>query len=86
VIRLAWEHHDVFELVHLNDITAAESVAYLLKYDSVHGTWGPEVEAKDGHIVITEGQRVARVPYSNSNTLEGVRISATHITAIGFLK
>ena len=23
-----------------NDITAIESVAYLLKFDSVHGVWG----------------------------------------------
>ena len=36
-IRIAWARPDTFQLVHLNDITAIESVAYLLKYDSVHG-------------------------------------------------
>jgi glyceraldehyde 3-phosphate dehydrogenase len=36
-IRLAWARPDIFQLVHLNDITAVESVAYLLKFDSVHG-------------------------------------------------
>ncbi len=28
-----------FEIVHINDICAIESAAYLLKYDSVHGTF-----------------------------------------------
>lgn len=36
-IRLAWEQPGVFEIAHLNDIAAIESVAYLLRYDSVHG-------------------------------------------------
>jgi glyceraldehyde 3-phosphate dehydrogenase len=36
-IRIAWARPDIFQIVHLNDITAAESVAYLLKFDSVHG-------------------------------------------------
>eukprot|EP00955_Chlamydomonas_euryale_P016381 175175-Chlamydomonas_euryale.AAC.1 len=36
-LRIAWEQPDKFEIVHLNDITPAESVAYLLRYDSVHG-------------------------------------------------
>ena len=36
-LRLAWAQPDAFELVHINDVAAVESVAYLVKYDSVHG-------------------------------------------------
>ena len=35
-IRLAWALPEQFEIVHMNDITPADSVAYLTKYDSVH--------------------------------------------------
>ena len=73
VIRFAWDHPEVFELVHLNDITAVESVAYLIKYDSVHGTWRPEVKAVDGKIVITDGARELTVAYSNCSNLDAVR-------------
>ncbi|MDT8904083.1 ArsJ-associated glyceraldehyde-3-phosphate dehydrogenase [Anaeroselena agilis] len=40
------------EIVAVNDLTDAETLAHLLKYDSVHGTLGAEVEAKDGDIVV----------------------------------
>jgi glyceraldehyde 3-phosphate dehydrogenase len=39
-LRLAWQQADAFTIVHLNDVAAIESVAYLIQYDSVHGTWG----------------------------------------------
>jgi glyceraldehyde-3-phosphate dehydrogenase/erythrose-4-phosphate dehydrogenase len=48
--RVAWAQQDVFQFVHLNDITAIESVAYLIKYDSVHGE--PEAGGrKDDRVV-----------------------------------
>ncbi len=34
------------DIVAVNDLTDAETLAHLLKYDSVHGTLGVEVEAK----------------------------------------
>ncbi len=40
------------DIVAVNDLTDAETLAHLLKYDSVHGTLGAEVEAKDGNIVV----------------------------------
>merc|ERR1712130_182161 len=40
------------ELVHINDICAIESAAYLLKYDSVHGTWVGDVEVNGRNIVV----------------------------------
>jgi glyceraldehyde 3-phosphate dehydrogenase len=45
-LKYAWEDPEL-EIVHVNDISSCESAAYLLKYDSVHGTWGKTVEAAD---------------------------------------
>ncbi|KAG2496542.1 hypothetical protein HYH03_005365 [Edaphochlamys debaryana] len=73
--RIAWACPDVFEFVHLNDITAIESVAYLIKYDSVHGTWGPDVSVDGSTIVVKEGDRVVRIPYTNCKTIEGITLT-----------
>jgi glyceraldehyde 3-phosphate dehydrogenase len=53
---------DVYNIVHLNDIAAPESIAYLIKYDSIHGTWEPTVKYSDGFITITSGDRSVHVP------------------------
>jgi glyceraldehyde 3-phosphate dehydrogenase len=49
--RLAAEDKDV-EIVQINDITDAKTLAYLLKYDSIHGRAGFEVSAKEKSIVV----------------------------------
>lgn len=41
-----------FELVAVNDLTDAKTLAYLLKYDSVHGRFAGEVEAAEGAIKV----------------------------------
>ncbi|SLM48287.1 glyceraldehyde-3-phosphate dehydrogenase A [Nitrospira japonica] len=40
------------EFVAINDLTDAKTLAYLLKYDSVHGTLKGTVEAKDDQILV----------------------------------
>lgn len=40
------------EVVAVNDITDAPTLAYLLKYDSVHGPLRHEVKAEGGHIFL----------------------------------
>ena len=44
--RYAWDDPEL-EIVHVNDLCSAESASYLLKYDSVHGTWGKDVEVQE---------------------------------------
>lgn len=58
----------------LNDICAIESVAYLIKYDSVHGTWGPTVTAVGDKVVITDGNRTLAVQYTAHRTLQDVSL------------
>jgi glyceraldehyde 3-phosphate dehydrogenase (phosphorylating) len=45
LFRATWGTPDV-EIVAVNDLTDAHTLAHLLKYDSVHGVLGAEVEAK----------------------------------------
>ena len=40
------------EVIGINDLTDSKTLAHLLKYDSVHGRFAGEVEAKDGAIVV----------------------------------
>ena len=44
VLRAALKHPDV-EVVAINDLTDSETMAYLLKYDSVHGQLNMDVSA-----------------------------------------
>ncbi|MEO2083549.1 MAG: type I glyceraldehyde-3-phosphate dehydrogenase [Desulfurobacteriaceae bacterium] len=51
-------HHDPeVEVVAINDLTDAGTLAHLLKYDSVHGRFGTEVYAEGSEIVV-DGKRV----------------------------
>jgi len=45
------------EIVGINDLTDAKTLAHLLKYDSVHGRYPGEVAAADGAIVV-DGVRI----------------------------
>ena len=45
------------QFVAINDLTDAKTLAYLLKYDSVHGTLKGSVEAKDDQILV-EGKAI----------------------------
>ncbi len=40
------------EIVAINDLTDAATLAHLLKYDSVHGIFGADVKAGDGSIIV----------------------------------
>ena len=52
-------NHDrgLVEVVAINDLTDAATLAHLLKYDSVHGTFKGEVRA-DGNELVVDGQRI----------------------------
>ncbi|MGD1946220.1 MAG: type I glyceraldehyde-3-phosphate dehydrogenase [Croceivirga sp.] len=43
---------DNVEVVAINDLLDVEHLAYLLKYDSVHGRFDGTVDVKDGHLVV----------------------------------
>ena len=51
VFRSAIENDD-FEVVCVNDLLEVEHLAYLLKYDSVHGTFNGSVEIVNGNLIV----------------------------------
>nr|WP_321223430.1 type I glyceraldehyde-3-phosphate dehydrogenase [uncultured Psychroserpens sp.] len=51
VFRATVKRDDV-DVVAINDLLDVEHLAYLLKYDSVHGAFDGTVEVKDGHLVV----------------------------------
>jgi glyceraldehyde 3-phosphate dehydrogenase len=57
VFRAAMNHPDA-EVVAINDLTDAATMAHLLKYDSVHAKLDMEVTAKDGAIEVN-GRSIA---------------------------
>mgnify|MGYP000334948919 FL=1 len=56
VFRVAFNNPEV-EVVAVNDLTDSATLAHLLKYDSVHGTFPHEVEA-DGDCIVVDGKKV----------------------------
>jgi glyceraldehyde 3-phosphate dehydrogenase len=56
VFRAAASKKDI-EIVAINDLTDPKTLAYLLKYDSVHGIFDKEVKAKEKSIVV-DGKEV----------------------------
>ncbi len=51
VLRAALNHPEI-EVVAINDLTDAATMAHLLTYDSVHGRLNMQIEAKEDHITI----------------------------------
>ena len=46
------------EVVGINDLTNANTLAHLLKYDSVHGRFKGEVAVEDNFLIVN-GKRIA---------------------------
>ncbi len=62
-LRAAWQWPGL-SFVSINEIAGdAKTAAHLLKYDSVHGTWAPPVEALESTISI-DGQRIEYSQYA----------------------
>lgn len=56
VLRESFERNDV-EVVAVNDLMDIDLLAYLLKYDSVHGTFKKEILVEGNNLVI-EGKKI----------------------------
>lgn len=56
VMREAFQRSDI-EIVAINDLMDIEQLVYLLKYDSVHGTFKKDITI-DGNTMIIDGKRI----------------------------
>lgn len=75
VFRATTERDDV-EVVAINDLLDVEHLAYLLKYDSVHGKFNGTVEVKGGHLVVN-GKTVRITAEKDPKNLKWDEVGAT---------
>ena len=54
--KIAHDRSDI-DIVAINDLTATEVLAYLLKHDSNYGTYGHEVGFDENHIIV-DGKKI----------------------------
>jgi len=50
-LRTSWGYNE-FEIIALNDLTDAKTLAHILKYDSVHGIFNADVKTGNGSIIV----------------------------------
>lgn len=75
--RIAVQREDV-EVVGVNDLLEIEHLAYLLKYDSVHGKYPGEVEVKNDSLYV-DGKKIRVTSEKNPENLKWDEIGATTI-------
>ena len=68
VFRRMAERPDVFDVVGINDITATKTLAYLLKYDSVHRRFQGEVTSDQDSITVN-GKKIKAMAIKDPATL-----------------
>ncbi len=75
VFRASLNRDDI-EVVAINDLLDVEHLAYLLKYDSVHGTVDASIEVADGQLVV-DGKPVRITAERDPKNLQWDAIGAT---------
>ncbi len=64
LVRAAW-HWPELDFVHINEVKGGTAAAaHLLKFDSVHGRWAPEVEAAGEKRILINEQPLSFSEYS----------------------
>lgn len=66
-LKIAWDRNDV-EVVAFNDLGTLESLAYLLKHDTVYRTWNHDV-SHDGKNLIVDGKKIAFISEKDGTKL-----------------
>ena len=79
-MRVAWDS-DLIKVVHVNEIAGdLKSAAHLIKFDSIHGTWGRNVSVCDvGKSLIIDGSNVS---YSQNWELENPAWSEANVDLV----
>lgn len=72
VFRISQDHQDI-EIVAVNDLADAKTLAHLLQYDSVHGTFHKKVTAEDSYLNI-DGKMIKVLAEKDPNQLPWGRL------------
>lgn len=77
VFRAAQKRSDI-EIVGINDLLDAEYMAYMLKYDTMHGRFDGTVEVKDGNLIVN-GKTIRVTAEKNPADLKWSAIGAEYV-------
>lgn len=74
----AMTERDNIEVVGINDLITAEYMAYMLKYDSVHGAFKGEVSVQ-GNDLVVNGKKIRVTAEKDPNNLKWNEVGAEYI-------
>ena len=77
VFRASLNHPEI-EIVGINDLCPADYLAYMLKYDTMHGKFAAEVKSND-HAIIVNGREIPVFAERNPADLPWGKIGAEYI-------
>ena len=82
VFRAAQKRDDI-EIVGINDLIDVEYMAYMLRYDTMHGKFDGTVEVKDGKLVVN-GKAIRVTAEKNPADLKWGEIGAEYVVESTF--
>lgn len=77
VFRAAVAKNDI-EIVGINDLVPVEYMAYMLKYDTMHGQFNGTIEVKDGKLVVN-GQAIRVTAEKDPANLKWNEVGAEYV-------
>ncbi|OAV76201.1 Glyceraldehyde-3-phosphate dehydrogenase A [Bacteroidales bacterium Barb7] len=77
VFRAAQKRNDI-QVVGINDLISVDYMAYMLKYDSVHGRFDGTVDIKDGNLVVN-GNSIRVTAEKNPADLKWGEVNAEYV-------
>ncbi|CAI9677807.1 type I glyceraldehyde-3-phosphate dehydrogenase [Elizabethkingia anophelis] len=77
VFRAAQKYENI-QVVGINDLTSVDYMAYMLKYDTIHGHFDGEISVKDGNLLVN-GQIIRITSEKNPEDLKWNEIDAEYI-------
>ncbi|MBP5756968.1 MAG: type I glyceraldehyde-3-phosphate dehydrogenase [Spirochaetales bacterium] len=79
VFRAAMKRKDI-EIVGINDLCPVDYLAYMLKYDTMHGTYEGTIEADvDKNLLIVDGKAVRVTACKDPNELKWDEVGAEYV-------
>ncbi|MDR1681326.1 MAG: type I glyceraldehyde-3-phosphate dehydrogenase [Prevotellaceae bacterium] len=78
VFRAAVEERNDIEVVGINDLIGVDYMAYMLRYDTIHGQFKGTIEVRDGQLVVN-GQRIRVTAEKDPANLHWSEVGAEYV-------
>jgi glyceraldehyde 3-phosphate dehydrogenase len=75
--RAALKRNDI-EIVGINDLLDPDYIAYMLRYDTVHGLFDGKIEVKDGKLIV-DGHSIRITSEKDPSTLKWNEVGAEYV-------